>query len=722
MASQFSVVYAFKLLDQFTPAAGRLGRAAQAMSKMVHAAGAALSRMNSVLAGAASGAMAATRAMLGYGRAAKTAGAQAAAAQRMAGGGGFFAGGRGKGAKGGGGMGALALGGALSYATGLGRGLFDTNLKFQEEFNNARAVMAKSTEEDFAAMKKSVIDLSKTTVFSATQIMSAMGELGSAGYEAREAMAVLPQALQMAQAGREPLDKTAEMLIGIKNQFGIGDGQMQHVNDVLSETSRQTLAKLPDLREAFKMAGPFAQLAGVDLETTSAILGALSQKGIKGSLAGTGLRRLETGFLKADKKSLGFLRQYKIDPRSVYDSKGKMKDLIGTIGVLEKRGVKAKDVMKAFGDRAGPILAALLETGSEELRRLVGELHNSEGAAKKMADEQMKGLPGAFNKLKAAVEAARLSIGESGYEGDMTSLIDKTREWVNWFSTTPQWVQRTVGWLGTMLGAMAALAIPAAMMAFAFRTLLPAGAAVLARSLGGVALKAALLPIAFASVFGTLVSQIGFAAAAMRVLRVAFLNPISLTIMGLAGMKWIYNNWPQLKAWAADPLNFQVHFPGAPEWLKEFMDFGRNDAQRAKAAKDLETLNSTGKLPQDLADAKNQPGLWNLFGLLGGGATPPVPQLNQVPIPNLPAAMPPPGMPLPAPNPNRIPEAAAERIRVESQIRGEIAPLQVTATPIEVRVTGQVNGPISGTGSGSLSTNAPRGVSTSEAGSSAVSP
>lgn len=76
----------------------------------------------------------------------------------------------------------------------------------------------------------------------------------------------------------------------------------------------------------------------------------------------------------------------------------------------------------------------------------------------------------------------------------------------------------------------------------------------------------------------------------------------------------------------------------------------------------------------------------------------------------------------PAPNPDRIPQAAAERVQIESTIRGEIAPLQVTATPITVHVTGQVNGPVTGTGSGSLSTNAPRGVSTSEAGSTSVSP
>jgi TP901 family phage tail tape measure protein len=462
--ASFSIKYIFSMVDQFTGPAGNLGGAAAAMSKQVHSAGSAMgvlasagSRISGMFASIAAGATSAANAISRY---VKSATAAASVPPPKA-----------HGAAGGPGFGGLSLGAGLSYFSGGGKQIFDTNLKFETEFNNARAVMSKSSAEDFAMLRKRVLDLSQNSVFTATQIMKASGELGSAGYEAKEAMAILPQVLQMAQAGREPLDKTAEMLIAIKNQFGIKDDKMQHVNDVLSETARQTQAKLPDLRESFKMAGPFAQMAGVDLETTAALLGMLAQKGIKGSLAGTGLRRMETGFLKDNKQSREFLKLNNIAPSEVYGEDGKMKDLVGTLELLEKKGVKAKDVMKAFGDRAGPVLAALLETGSVAIRKLVEDLKNSDGAAAAMAERQMEGLPGAFNKMKAAIETARISIGDSGFTNDMIRLADYVRGLAKSFTELPTSIQRFVGIAAVAGAALAGLAMPVALLGFAFRTL-----------------------------------------------------------------------------------------------------------------------------------------------------------------------------------------------------------------------------------------------------------
>lgn len=200
---------------------------------------------------------------------------------------------------------------------------------------------------------------------------------------------------------------------------------------------------------------------------------------------------------------------------------------------------------------------------------------------------------------------------------------------------------------------------------------------------------------------------------------------IAVTVVGIAAMYWIYDNWSRLKELAADPLKFKVIFPDAPEVLKNLPD-----AVALAMSKTKEVLMDSpmgpalgavgsalnGPVGQTLNWlALGPPPDWMLpytaadrfsFGAGMGGAN----------MPYMPPAT------APAPNPDRIPQAAAERVQIESTIRGEIAPLQVTATPITVHVTGQVNGPVTGTGSGSLSTNAPRGVSTSEAGSTSVSP
>ncbi|MTD93120.1 phage tail tape measure protein [Hyphomicrobium sp. xq] len=361
----------------------------------------------------------------------------------------------------------LGLAGVLSYGSGLGRGLFNSNLDFAREINNTRAVMTRSSIADLEALEKKTIELSTTTTFSATTIAKAFGEMGAAGYEAREAIMAMPTAIMVAQGAREPLEKTAETLIGIKNQFGLSDADLPHVADVLAETQRQTFSKLEDLREAFKMAGPISKQFGVPLELTAAAVGLLSQQGIKGSLAGTGFRRMMSGFVKETKPTQNILRSLGLDPSDIYDKNGHFKDLPNLLEHLQKKGVTAQQAMAAFGDRGGPILAALLSGGVSELRRLTRELETADGVARKMADDQMAGLPGVFDRLRANVEAARLSIGRSGFAGDMIAVMNFARDRLTDFVQMPDWVQRATGWAAMLLGGLAAIALPAAMLRFA---------------------------------------------------------------------------------------------------------------------------------------------------------------------------------------------------------------------------------------------------------------
>lgn len=685
--SRFSVEYLFKLVDQFTPGAKALGQAAKSMAGNVQQAGSAANQMaaagskiGSSLNGQAAAANTAASAMRNYGAATAEAARKAAAMERLAGVGytlnpktgrmdppAHWMGGGG-GAKGGGalssdrGAGALALGGFLSYFMGMGKTLFETNLNFEKEFNNARAVMAKSSPAEMMKMRQQVIDLSKNSVFKATEIMKAAGELGSAGYEANDVMKALPTALKMAQAGREPIDKMAEMMVSIRNQFGLADSETtnKHVADVLAETARQTLAKFSDMREAFKMAGPFAQLAGVDLETTSAIIGSLAQKGIKGSLAGTGLRRLETGFLKADKNSLKFFKDYGINPASVYDSNGKLRDFVGTIEQLEKRGVKAKDVMKAFGDRAGPILAALLETGSKEIRRLRDELHGSQGAIDKMAAEQMKGLPGAWARFTAAIETARLAIGDSGFSGDMENAISKATGWVSSFSAMPDGFKRAVGWAGLLAGALAGLAMPVALLGFALRTLGITGA------VAGIAGFAA---------------SLWRAAGAVRIL-------MGLTGIGAAlfiGYE-VVSNWDAI-AGAAERLGSALkaltsgnigpildQIRGAAAWL--------GGVEPGKGT-DWGLLGKAGSAAH---------GAWRWFA---GDANAAEGRTAQTDMGGY--------------SPSQIPQSVSVTTRIE--------PVNFNPATVTVNVTGQVNGPVSGSGSFDMQAQPSRGTSAAEAGS-----
>ena len=175
---------------------------------------------------------------------------------------------------------------------------------------------------------------------------------------------------------------------------------------------------------------------------------------------------------------------------------------------------------------------------------------------------------------------------------------------------------------------------------------------------------------------------------------------LTVVAVGVGSAMWIYNNWDKLREYAANPIKFDVIWPQAPEWVGWLFDPKKNGPTGAEYARRTD--------PEANSALYNSPWARWFFNM------PDQP----------PAAMQtgPGGVPLPERNPNSIPQAAAERLQIESQIKGQIDPLQIHADPIQVIVSGQVNGPVSGTGSGQLQSNAPRGVSTQEAGGATVAP
>ena len=80
--------------------------------------------------------------------------------------------------------------------------------------------------------------------------------------------------------------------------FGIETSKMSNVADILTATANGSAQTLSDLAEGLKMAGPQAAAAKDNIVNVSGALGVLANMGIKGSLAGTALRKAYSQFAK----------------------------------------------------------------------------------------------------------------------------------------------------------------------------------------------------------------------------------------------------------------------------------------------------------------------------------------------------------------------------------------------------------------------------------------
>ena len=215
-------------------------------------------------------------------------------------------------------------------------------------------------------------------------------------------MAAMPATLNLAAAGNLELATAADIASNVMSGFGAEAKDLGQFIDVLAAGFTNSNTDLNQLGEAMANAAPVASGFGVSIEETTAAIGLLSNAGIQGGQAGTSLKNILVQ-LDEQSESLGL---------SIFDAAGNMIPLSDQLAQLESKGLSTSDIMGKFGKIAGPGLLALMKEGSSGLSDLTGTLENSGGTAKKVADQQMKGLAGTMTRLKSATEGLAISFGE----------------------------------------------------------------------------------------------------------------------------------------------------------------------------------------------------------------------------------------------------------------------------------------------------------------------
>lgn len=299
------------------------------------------------------------------------------------------------------GVGAAALGG-LGLAV-------NKAATFEQAMNRVGAVSG-ATGQEFESLKELAKDLGATTAFSASEAADGMQFLAMAGFETNEILDAMPGTLDLAAAGQLDLARAADIASNVLTGYGMEASDINRVNDVMASTASKANTDINQLGDAMGYVAPVAAASGLQFEETSAAIGALSDAGIQGTRAGTTLRqviaRLENPSAKAEKaiERLGI---------STHDSSGQLLPMVELVEQMEDAGLSTADAMEIFGARAGPGMMALVSQGSDSIRDLTGELENSGGAAKEMADRQLEGLNGALTEMRSAIEGAMISIGEN---------------------------------------------------------------------------------------------------------------------------------------------------------------------------------------------------------------------------------------------------------------------------------------------------------------------
>lgn len=258
---------------------------------------------------------------------------------------------------------------------------------------------------EFEGLRNKALELGASTRFSATQAADAMGELARAGFTAVEVLAAIGPTLSAAQAGGADIASTAEIIGSTIRGFGIEATDAARVADVLAQAANASNAGITDLGEALKFAAPTARQLGLDLESTIAVIGKLSDGGLKGGLAGRGFQSLATQIVNNRTAISGLIGDFNLAEEGIG----------GVLGKLQQAGITVEQIIKIFRaenlDTFGILANASVD---ESLGNLEKILRAAEGSSARTAAIMDDNLNGAILATQSRLEALIIAMGDAG--------------------------------------------------------------------------------------------------------------------------------------------------------------------------------------------------------------------------------------------------------------------------------------------------------------------
>lgn len=295
------------------------------------------------------------------------------------------------------------------------------------------AAVSGATGREFENLTALAKELGKTTSFTAQQVAAGMTALARMGFTAAEITDAIRPVMNLSRATGTELAEAADIAGNALRAMGMSTAELGSVVDVLTVTANGSAQTLTDLGEALKYAAPAAATVGEDIRDVNAALGVLANVGIKGSLAGTALKRAYSQLAKTDVQA-----QLASIGVTVIDNAGNMRKyaeiLRDCVAAMHGMGnaEKLAFATEVFGERAAPGVLAIT-ADIKKIDDFLDKLKNAEGAAGQIASNMDAGAGGKFRALASAAEAAAISIGEIFAEA-FTPAINALVEFAQWLA------------------------------------------------------------------------------------------------------------------------------------------------------------------------------------------------------------------------------------------------------------------------------------------------
>lgn len=333
-----------------------------------------------------------------------------------------------------------------------------TYADFETQMARVSAV-SRASADDFERLTATARKLGAETEFSASQAGAGLEFLARAGWSATDSIAAIPAVLDLATAASLDLGSAADVASNIMSAYGIAAEDAANVSDILAAATARANTDVRQLGDAMSYVGPVAASLKISMSDSAAAIGALSDAGIQGSAAGTGLRRILSSLANPAKAAQEQLAALGVSLKDVNPQTNDLADIIDT---LAASGMDAAQALTVFGDRGGPAILALVEQRFK-VRELSKELRDVGGEASQMADVIRDTLEGDLQGLSSAFADVQISIGKA-FSGNARSLVQSLTGALRAFGENIETIASTVVLATKLVAAyvVAVYTIPAA--------------------------------------------------------------------------------------------------------------------------------------------------------------------------------------------------------------------------------------------------------------------
>ncbi|MBJ8674573.1 phage tail tape measure protein [Citrobacter freundii] len=408
--------------------------------------------------------------------------------------------------------------GIATAGTMAGVKLLMPGYEFAQKNSELQAVLGVDKQSpEMQALRKQARQLGDNTAASADDAAGAQIIIAKSGGDAAAIQAATPVTLNMALSNKRTMEENAALLTGMKSAFQLSNDKVAHIGDVLSMTMNKTAADFDGMSDALTYAAPVAKNAGVSIEETAAMVGALHDSKITGSMAGTGSRAVMSRLQAPTGKAYDAIKELGV---KTSDSKGNTRPIFSILKEMQRSfeknnlgtGQKAEYMKTIFGEEASSAAAVLMTAASTgKLDKLTAAFKASDGKTEELVKVMQDNLGGDFKEFQSAYEAVGTDLFDQ-QEGSLRKLTQTATQYV---LRLDGWIQKNKG-LATTLGvvvggALALIGVMGGIGLIAWPVVMGVNAIIAA---------AGVLGVVFSTVGGAIVTAIG---------------AISLPVLAIAG-------------------------------------------------------------------------------------------------------------------------------------------------------------------------------------------